>query len=324
MASLLRIRHSTERWSEEALEERLLRPLDASFGARVCQPWFAPPDGYQGRRLEMDNGDLALFAWNDDEGFWVGNTETPEALWRTEKFGFDEAPFDVARWMQRELLATLHEESPWLAEYPHVSWFFLPVFLSKDGRETSRAFFKEHAAGFPDATAEEGLGFYERFLERGVLDDHRHVMAGKLGTSKSRNLIRMTAAMGEFNAAYLLVEAGFDIEPEAPVSTGHSIDFRAERDGTVVLVEVTRPAPPSRRSTNSPVAATRQTVETKTDGQLQGHGGGVVLLVDCTSFSTGAWDDLKRSRPDLGHRPAAVYRVRPDGEIDGYCEGSVP
>jgi len=41
------------------------------------------------------------------------------------------------------------EEDPWLAAYDHLAWFFLPVFFSKDGRESTRNFFREHAAGFP-------------------------------------------------------------------------------------------------------------------------------------------------------------------------------
>ena len=129
------------------------------LGATRRQPWFRPPDRYTGERFEMDNGDIALFLWNDTEAYWMGNTETPEALWRTEKYGFAEVPGDISRWATRELTAQLHEESPWLEPYPHLSWFFLPVFLSKDGREATRTFFDDHAAGFPDADREEALEF---------------------------------------------------------------------------------------------------------------------------------------------------------------------
>ena len=286
--------------------------------------WFAGPATFGTRRFDMYNGDIALFTWNETEAFWLGNTETPKALWQTNKIDLDEAPYEVARWAQRELLATLHERTPWLESYPHISWFFLPVFLSKDGRESSRRFFSEYAAGFPDADREKALSFYESFLRTGVLDDYRHVMAGKVGTSKRLNITRMTAAMGEFNAAYLLSESGYSIEPEAPVSTGHSIDFRADADDGAVLVEVTRPAPPRRRNTNSSFEALKSTTATKTNGQLHAHGGGIVLFVDCSSFSQEEWEAIADAKPDVGHKPAVIYRLRPDGYVAGYTRGDVP
>jgi hypothetical protein len=324
VASLLRFRHSKEQWTQGSVEARIYRPLDGNIGAEMSNPWFNPPDGFTARRFDMDNGDMALFAWTDDAGFWLGNTETPESLWRTDKVGFDEVPYELRRWAERELLAQLHEEDPWLADYPHLSWYFLPVFLSKDGRETSRRFFADHAGGFPVDDAEAGLSFYESFLETGVLDQYRHLMAGKLGTSTSLNLTRMTAAMAEFNAAYLLVESGYEIEPEAPVSTGHSIDFRATGPDGTFLIEVTRPAPPHRRNANSAVAALRRTASTKVEGQLDAHGGGVVLLVDCSGFRTEEWQDLLAAKPDVGHKPAVVYRLEPDGTAAAYRKGTVP
>jgi catechol 2,3-dioxygenase-like lactoylglutathione lyase family enzyme len=272
----------------------------------------------------MENGDVALFAWDETGAYWMGNTETPEALWRTEKYTFSEVPSPIAEWAERELLAQLHQESPWLAEYPHLSWFFLPVFLSKDGRETSREFFTDHAAGFPVEDPEPALQFYEDFLATGVLDEYRHLMAGKLGTSEGLNLVRMTAAMGEFNAAYLLDAAGYELEPEAPVSTGHSLDFRVETGEEAHLAEVTHPAPPHRRSASSAVEAVRRTAATKVDGQLDAHGGGVLLMVDCTSFTDAEWDQIRRAEPAVGHRPAVVYRLRPDGTANGYADGHVP
>lgn len=324
VASLLRFRRSADSWSLNRVRDRIFRSLDDALGAKMSTPWFAPPDGYDARRFEMDNGDIALFAWNDHQAYWMGNTETPQILWRTDKFDFANVPGDIADWAERELLAQLHEESPWLSEYPHLSWYFLPVFLSKDGRETSREFFKTHAAGFPIDDAEPALEFYESFLATGVLDDYRHLMAGKLGTSEGLNLIRMTAAMGEFNAAYLLHTAGYDIEPEAPVSTGHSLDFRVETAEGAHLAEVTHPAPPHRRSTSSAVEAVKRTAETKVDGQLDAHGGGVLLLVDCTSFTDEEWEHVKAAEPAVGHRPAIVYRLRPDGTVAGYGDGQVP
>jgi hypothetical protein len=282
----------------------------------------------------MDDGSVALFAWPDGDGsgengdgtggYWIGNTETPSSLWRTDKFGFAEVPTPVAEWTERELLAQLHEESPWLASYPHLSWFFLPVFLSKDGRETTREFFRDHAAGFPDATAEEGLDFYESFLETGVLDPYRETMAAKLGTSERVDLTRMSATMGEFDAAKLLSAAGYELTPEIEVSTGHSLDFRADRDGRGTLVEVTRPLPPRRRSASSPVTAVRETAGTKTDGQLSAHAGGVVLFVDCTSFPDDDWARVLGERPSVRHKPAVIFRYRPDGRVEGYGKGSVP
>jgi hypothetical protein len=303
----------------------IYEPLDGNLGARVTSPWFREPEGYRARRFEMDDGSVALFCWEPGGGgYWIGNTETPSALWRTDKYAFEEVPEAVADWAERELLAQLHEESPWFADYPALSWFFLPVFLSKDGRETTRAFFTEHAAGFPDATAAEAAAFYESFLATGVLDEYREVMAGKLGTSEQLDLVRMSAAMGEFTVAYLLTEAGYDVEPEVAVSTGHSIDFRAERDGRAWLVEVTRPLPPNRRSAGTAVAAVRETAATKTDGQLEAHGGGVTLFVDCSSFPDDDWRAVLGEQPAVGHRPAVVFRLRPDGHVEGYTDGQVP
>ncbi|WP_188976615.1 DUF5784 family protein [Halocalculus aciditolerans] len=323
MARPLRFRHSTESWSDGRVRSQLLSSLDSNIGAEMSTPWFKPPGGYTARRFDMANGDVALFAWRDDDAYWMGNTETPKALWRTEKYGFEEVPWKLSRWVTRELTAQLHEETPWLEPYPYVSWFFLPVFLSKDGRETTRNFFDEHAGGFPDASRDDALGFYEDFLSSGALDDHRHVMAGKLGTSEYLDHQRMSAAMGEFNAARLLHDAGYDLTPEIPVDTGHSLDYAVEHGGRDVLVEVTRPTPPSRRRASTPVAAVKETAASKATGQLKEHGG-VVLLVDCSSFFADDWRQVRGETPGVRHRPAAVYRTRPDGSVDGYTVGDVP
>ncbi|MFB6134802.1 MAG: DUF5784 family protein [Halanaeroarchaeum sp.] len=324
MAKPLRFRRSQEGWSRDRVHTQLFEDLDTNLGAAHRDPWFRSPDGYEGVRFEMDNDDVALFAFDDSEGFWIGNTETPSALWRTTKYTFAEVPYEVARWAQRELLAQLHDETPWLEPFPHVSWFFLPVFLSKDGRESSREFFDEHAAGFPDADRDDALSFYESILRTGALDDHRYTMAGKLGTSPVVDRTRMASAMAEFNTASVLLDAGYDIEPEAPVSTGHSIDYRAERDGSALLVEVTRPAPPNRRRASDPIRALRDTAETKVNGQLDEHAGGVILFVDCSAFPDEDWSAIVAERPDVRHRPAIVYRLRPDGSGEAYAKGAVP
>ena len=339
MARPLRFRYAPGSWSEDRLRSEVFEPLDANLGATMNDPWYRPPGGYEAVRFEVANGDTALFTWTDSDdgpdgtdggpgGYWLGNTETPSSLWRTEKYGFSEVPYPVSRWAERELLAQLREESPWLDDYDHLAWFFLPVFLSKDGRETTRSFFVDHAAGFPDATTDEALAHYESVLRTGALDDYREEMAGKLGTSERLDLTRMTAAMGEFNVAKLLVDAGYEITPEIEVTTGHSIDFRADppdSDGEdAVLVEVTRPLPPDRRATNSAVAAVRETAKTKTDGQLDAHAGGVVLLVDCSSFPDTEWQTILTEQPDVGHRPAVVFRLRPDGTATGYAKGQLP
>ncbi|MFB6299066.1 MAG: DUF5784 family protein [Halobacteriales archaeon] len=327
MATPLRFRRSTEYWDLDRVRSALFEPLDSTLGARMRRPWFVPPSGYDARRFEMDNGDVALFVWPDgggSEGHWIGNTETPSVLWRTDKYTFDESPGPIADWGQRELLAQLRMESPWLESYPTLAWFFLPVFLSKDGRDTTRVFFAEHAAGFPDTDIEQALTFYEEFLVSGVLDGHRYLMASKLGTSEYLDLTRMRATMGEFNVAYLLTQAGYVIEPEAAVSTGHSIDFRVEDDHQVTLVEVTRPQPPTERAANSPIDAIRETAATKVDGQLSEHGGGVVLFVDCSSFPDDDWQAILGEQPAVSHRPAVIFRMRPDGRVWGYTKGTVP
>lgn len=270
----------------------------------------------------MANGDIALFVWDGDRAYWMGNTETPKALWQTDKYTFEEVPEPVAAWAEKELLAQLREEEPFLADFPTLSWFFLPVFLSKDGRDTTRAFFRDLAAGFPDADPAEATGFYEEFLSTGVFDGERYTMAAKLGTSDSLDRTRMAATMAEFNVAKLLTDAGYSVTPEIPVTTGHSIDFRADPPGA--LIEVTRPLPPNRRSAGTPRAAIKDTAETKSKGQLADHGGGVTLFVDCTSFSNENWARLAEEQPDVRHRPAVVFRYRPNGEVAGYTKGSVP
>ena len=149
-------------------------------------------------------------------------------------------------------------------------------------------------------------------------------MASKLGTSERLDATRMAATMSEFNVAWLLIQAGYEITPEIDVATGHAIDFRAVRGDTGTLVEVTRPLPPGRRAAGTPVAAVRETAKTKTGGQLSAHGGGVTLFVDCSSFPDDAWASVAGERPDVGHRPAVVFRLRPDGRVEGYAKGSVP
>lgn len=301
------------------MREKLLKPLDGRFGADISTPKIDGPAGFRSRRLDMGNGDFALFAWRDGEAFWLGNTHTPEVLWRTNKYTFEEAPHAVARWAQRELLAQLEAEAPWLAEYDHVAWYFLPVFFSKDGRETTRRFFAECAAGFPDATREEGLEFYDRALRTGVLDDHRYTMAAKLGTSESLEPHRMSATMSEFTVAKLLDDAGYHPEPEIELDSGYALDFEVGD----VLVEVTRPQAPGRRRAGTPAAALRETASAKTDGQLDAHDR-ALLFVDCSSFRDDEWNAVKAEHPDVGHEPAVVFRARPDGHVEGYSQGRLP
>lgn len=324
MANPLRFRRSDDRWTAGRVRAELRDPLDANLGTDAGPPWFAPPADWRARRFDVDNGDTALFCWRDDRGYWLGNTETPEALWRTEKESFAEAPTAVSEWAQREFLAELHEDEPWLAAYPTISRFFLSVLCSKDGRESTRSFMRDHAMGFPETDRDDALRYYEEFLATGVLDSHRHEMAGKLGTSNHVDRTRMRAAMAEFTVARLLHLAGYEVTPEIDVTTGHSLDYRAVRDGEGTLVEVTRPLPPAERNAGSPVAAVRETAATKAAGQLSRHGGGATLVVDCSSFSRPAWDAVRSAESDLGHRPAIVFWTRPDGPFEYYTLGSVP
>jgi len=324
VARPLRFRYSPQTWTDDRVHREIFTPLDSNLGATDAGPWYAISGTWKTHRFEMANGDVALFARSSDDAYWMGNTETPSSLWRTDKVPWEAVPYPVSRWAQRELLATLHDREPWLADYPYLSWFFLPVFMSKDGRESTRAFFREHAAGFPDASRRETTAFIEGILETGALDDYRDVMAGKLGTSSHVDRVRMSAAMAEFIAAKILVDAGYDVTPEIEVTTGHSLDYRARNGDTNVLVEVTRPQPPANRAAPGPVAAVRDTAETKTSGQLAEHGGGATLFVDCSSFPDDAWRMVRGEQPDVRHRPAVVYRARPDGRVEGYRKGSVP
>ena len=320
MAGPLRFRRSNETWHRDRVENQLRRPLASTLGASLRDPEVPAPPEYTGCRLEMDNGDLALFAYHEDSGaYWLGNTETPKVLWQTNKESFAEAPYPITRWAQRELLAELERSDPWLAEYDHVAWFFLPVLFSKDGRETSRRFFREQASGFPDASREEGLTFYQELLSTGVLDEHRYTMASKLGTSQQTDLVRMRAAMAELNAARLLDTAGHRFTPEIELPSGYALDYRVEDIDR--LVEVTRPEPPRRRRAGGPIAAIRETVDNKTDTQLAAHERAVVC-VDCTSFRDSEWSEIAAAEPGVGHEPAVVYRYRPDGSVAGYERGT--
>ncbi|MEF8784441.1 MAG: DUF5784 family protein [Haloarculaceae archaeon] len=320
MAGPIRFRRDTRPWTSDRVDRDLYAPLNSRFGANRRAPAHDPPPGYEACQLRMDNGDLALFAWGED-AFWLGNTETPKTLWRTDKYTFSEVPYPIARWAQRELLTELQVSDPWLAEYAYVSWYFLPVLFSKDGKETTRAFFRDHASGFPDATREEGLQFYERLLSATDLDDHRYTMASKLGTSEAVDLVRMRATMAEFNAAKLLTDAGYDYTPEVALDSGYALDFRVHKPNS--LVEVTRPEPPTRRRAGTPAAALRETVGGKTNDQLSAHADAVVFA-DCTSFRDDEWNAVAADQPAAGHEPAVVYRMRPDGTVAGYTCGDVP
>jgi hypothetical protein len=320
VAGPIRFRRDTRTWDSDRVDRDLYAPLADRFGATRRPSAHDPPPGYEACQLRMDNGDLALFAWGDKDAYWLGNTETPETLWRTNKHTFAEAPYPVARWAQRELLTELQVSEPWLAEYAYVSWYFLPVLFSKDGRETTREFFRDHAAGFPDATREDGLTFYEDVLTVTGLDDHRYTMASKLGTSKRVDLVRMRATMAEFNAAKLLTDAGYEYTPEVALDSGHALDFRVHNPET--LVEVTRPEPPARRRAGTPAAALRETVTGKSNDQLSAHNEAVVF-VDCSSFRDDEWNAVAGEQPAAGHEPAVVYRMRPDGHVAGYTRGDV-
>jgi hypothetical protein len=321
VAGPLRLRRSNETWTRDRVRSQLLGPLESSFGARLEAPWFAVADDrYDAYRIEMDNGDVALFCARPGRAYWLGNTETPEPLWRTDKETFDEAPDTVSRWAQRELTARIELTDPWLAAYEYLTWFFLPVFCSKDGRHTTRRFFDEDAAGFPDATREEGLAFYESLLSTGVLDAHRYTMASKLGTSPGYDVGRMRATMAEFNVAKLLADAGLEFVPEVEQDSGHALDFAVGDH----LVEVTRPEPPARRSNaDHPVAAVRETGGAKRSDQLAKHPDSA-LFIDCTSFPDDGWTAVRSEHPAVGHEPTVVFRARPNGHVAGYRRGRLP
>jgi hypothetical protein len=51
---------------------------------------------------------------------------------------------------------------------------------------------------------------------------------------------------------------------------------------------------------------------------------GTVLFVDCSSFPDDEWRAIVGERPGVRHRPAVVFRARPEGVIEGYAVGSVP
>ncbi|TKR25605.1 DUF5784 family protein [Natronomonas salsuginis] len=321
MAGPLRFRRSEGTWTRDRIRTQLLAPLDERFGARLDGTWFSVGDSrYDAVRLDMENGDFALVAFSPERAYWLGNTETPEALWRTDKETFAEAPYAVSRWAERELTARLEVTDPWLADYEYLTWFFLPVFFSKDGRDTTRRFFNEDAAGFPDASREAGLEFYESLFSTGTLDEYRYTMASKLGTSPGFDLTRMRATMGEFTVAKILADAGLEFVPEVEQDSGHALDFAVGSR----LVEVTRPEPPARRShADHPVAAVKETGGAKRGDQLAKHPD-ATLFVDCTSFTDAEWAAVTGERPGVGHEPTVVFRARPEGWIEGYRYGPLP
>ena len=321
MASPLRFRVSERGWGEGEFRRRVVQPLEDKFGVSVEST--ERPDGHEGRVLRMRNGDFALFAWNGDRGYWTGNTETPKVLWRTEKEEFRSVGGDIADWAEEQLLTALKNEAPWLERYSGVAEFFLPVLMSKDGRETARDFLRT-GAGFPDTDADVALDFYDDLVSSGVFDGERYTMASKLGTSEGHDRVRMEATMGEYNAAKLLHDAGYGVEPEIGMDSGHSLDFRARRnDDTDTIVEVTRPTPTGRRKASTPEQAVRETAAKKTEagGQLSQNDG--VLFVDCSSFDDKAWQRVVNRKPTTGHEPAVVYRTRPGDtpETEAYLRG---
>jgi len=323
MASPLRFRISNEHWDDERFGREVLRPLDDKFGATA--ELTHPNDEFEGRLLRMGNGDVALFAWSPDPtkpAYWTGNTETPKSLWRTEKRAFEDVGGALADWAQDRLLGILYDEAPWLSRYEALAWFFLPVLMSKDGAETARDFLRT-GAGFPtgEIDADRALSFYADVVSSGLFDGHRYEMASKLGSSESRDGVRMSATMGEFNSAKILHDAGYELVPEPEVETGHRLDYLARRNGHETLVEVTRPSATENRSAGTPEAAVRETASKKSkgDGQLNENDG--LLLVDCSSFDDKGWRRIAREKPDAGHEPAVFYRVRPDEPVEAYLVG---
>jgi len=320
MASPLRFRISERGWGQGEFRRRVVTPLDDKFGVSVERT--ERPEGYEGRVLRMRNGDFALFAWNGDRAYWTGNTETPEVLWQTNKKEFRRVGGDLADWAENELLTALKNEAPWLERYPGIAEFFLPVLISKDGSETARGFLRT-GAGFPNTDADVALSFYDDLVSSDVFDGERYTMASKLGTSEGHDRVRMEATMGEYNAAKLLHDAGYGVEPEIGVDSGHSLDFRAKTDGTEAIVEVTRPTPTGRRKASTPEEAVRETAAKKSEagGQLRENDG--VLFVDCSSFDDRAWQRVVNRKPETGHEPAVVYRTRPGGtpETEAYLRG---
>jgi hypothetical protein len=317
VARPLRFRYAPGSWSVDRVRSEVYGPLNANLGARMGQPWYAPPEGVEARRFDIDNGDTALICWDEEAAYWLGNTETPSSLWRTDKVALAEAPSEMTEWAEQEFLAELLEAEPWLAPYPTLASFFLPVLCSKDGADSTRTFLRDHACGFPDADLDDALTFYDATLARGIFDADRETMAAKLGTSKQVDCGRMAATMGEFDAARLLDDAGHGFTPEAAVDGGYSLDYRTDAGR---LVEVTRPLPAARRAAG-PIAGLRETANAKVDGQLAGRAGEAVLFVDCTSFPDDDWARVAGERPEPTHRPAVVYRYRPSGLVAGYTVG---
>jgi len=321
MASPLRFRTSHEHWDDERFNREVLRPLEDKFGATA--ETTHPNNEFEGRLLSMGNGDVALFSWSHgprEPAYWTGNTETPKALWRTEKRSFEEVGGDIGDWAQDTLLELLLNEAPWLSRYEDLAWFFLPVLMSKDGSETAREFLRE-GAGFPGTDAEKSLSFYDDIASSGVFDGHRYEMASKLGSSKLHDGVRMSATMGEFNSAKLLHEAGYELVPEPEVETGHRLDYLARKNGSETLVEVTRPSATENRSAGTPEAAVRETASKKAKGNGQLNENDGLLLVDCSSFDDSAWRRIVNEKPEARHEPAVFYRVRPNESAEAYLIG---
>ena len=140
----------------------------------------------------------------------------------------------------------------------------------------------------------------------------------ELGTSERVDLVRMRATMAEFNTAKLLTDCGYAFAPEIELDSGYALDFRVADPET--LIEVTRPEPPARRRAGTPARAILDTVEGKLSTQLAAHPS-AVLSVDCSSFRDDEWGAVLAEQPAVKHEPAVVYRMRPDGRVEGYVNG---
>jgi len=139
-------------------------------------------------------------------------------------------------------------------------------------------------------------------------DDYRETMAGKLGTSTSLDLVRMSAAIAEFTAARILTEAGYEAEHQDRLAgRGHA---PATRLWTLCEATLSRRSATPRRRRRAD--SWRHTVAASPSS----------LTAPPSQRTTGR-PCAKRDRRSVIGRPLSCARARTDTSKD-IGKGSVP
>ena len=74
--------------------------------------------------------------------------------------------------------------------------------------------------------------------------------------------------------------------------------------------------------TEEVIVAVEETGSAKRSGQLAKHPDSA-LFIDCTSFPDDEWAAVRGEKPGVGHEPTIVFRIRPNGHVEGYRHGEL-